>query len=221
MPWVPRSQSSGFAAGVKAVRRVTEVESVLSSERVIGEKRWSSKALLEESQFLGGRCWRGVAQVGGCTMSERSFSSRFLIRGVRRYRCSRGGICGLGWRGCSRLRRGGVPRIWGLGRDGSGRRTMSLKMIWRPILVETRLLNGKKGMGIWMLLRAMGLGGGMRLVGREWRGQVLGLRRPGPHRFGRPRLPLLSFQSDHQAWMSLSMRLLTGIETIAVALGSD
>lgn len=44
-PWVPRVQSSGSDAGVKAVRRVTEVEREWSSEREMGEKRVSSKAL--------------------------------------------------------------------------------------------------------------------------------------------------------------------------------
>ena len=44
-PCVPRVQSSGSAAGVKAVRRVTAVESEGSSEREMGEKRVSSKAL--------------------------------------------------------------------------------------------------------------------------------------------------------------------------------
>lgn len=44
-PWVPRLQSSGSDAGVKAVRRVTEVERDESSEREMGEKRVSSNAL--------------------------------------------------------------------------------------------------------------------------------------------------------------------------------
>lgn len=46
-PWVPRVQSSGSEAGVKAVRRVTEVEREGSSESEMGEKRVSSKALEE------------------------------------------------------------------------------------------------------------------------------------------------------------------------------
>ena len=45
MPWVPIVQSRGCEAEVKFVRRVTEVESVGSSERETGAKRWSSNAL--------------------------------------------------------------------------------------------------------------------------------------------------------------------------------
>lgn len=42
---MPTVQSSGSAAGVKAVRRVTAVDSEGSSEREMGVKRVSSKAL--------------------------------------------------------------------------------------------------------------------------------------------------------------------------------
>lgn len=47
---MPMVQSKGSEAGVKAVRRVTEVEREGSSEREMGEKRVSSKAL-DVSEF--------------------------------------------------------------------------------------------------------------------------------------------------------------------------
>ncbi len=47
MPWVPRSQSMGCVQGVKVVRRVTAQEREGSSEREMGGKRVSSKALWE------------------------------------------------------------------------------------------------------------------------------------------------------------------------------
>ena len=50
MPWVPRVQPRGCEAGVKFVRKVMEAESVESSEREMGGKRWSSNAL---KQVLG------------------------------------------------------------------------------------------------------------------------------------------------------------------------
>ena len=46
MPWVPRVQSRGSEAEVKFVRRVMELERFGSSEWLMGEKRWSSNALL-------------------------------------------------------------------------------------------------------------------------------------------------------------------------------
>jgi hypothetical protein len=47
-PWVPMSQASGspWGVGSKCVSRVTAAWRVGSSFVVIGEKRWSSKALL-------------------------------------------------------------------------------------------------------------------------------------------------------------------------------
>lgn len=67
-PWVPRVQSNGSDAGVKAVRRVTEVEREGSSERVMGEKRVSSKALKVRghrllAQDFDDGVWRGIYAV--------------------------------------------------------------------------------------------------------------------------------------------------------------
>ena len=59
-PWVPMVQSKGSEAGVKAVRRVTEVEREGSSERELVEKRVSSKALDVTGVFvIGGRVGNG------------------------------------------------------------------------------------------------------------------------------------------------------------------
>lgn len=67
-PWVPRVQSNGSDAGVKAVRRVTEVEREGSSERVMGEKRVSSNALEARGHRLLAQdfdhgVWRGIYAV--------------------------------------------------------------------------------------------------------------------------------------------------------------
>lgn len=45
MPCVPRSQSRACEAGSKCIRRVMELERVVSSESDMGGKRVSSKAL--------------------------------------------------------------------------------------------------------------------------------------------------------------------------------
>lgn len=50
---MPRSHSRGDKQAVKDVRRVTEVERVGSSEREIGAKRVSSKALHEGFESVG------------------------------------------------------------------------------------------------------------------------------------------------------------------------